>query len=69
MQQPVVGVPELALDEEVLSLDDAPAEELLKRLADHVLVAVVVSRVDEAVAGLQEFRVVTKLIFEIQKYF
>ncbi len=52
MQQPVVGVPELALDEEVLSLDDAPAEELLQCLADHVLVAVVVSRVDEAVAGL-----------------
>ena len=52
MIPPVVGVPELGLYEEVLPLDNAPPEELLQRLPDHVLVAVVVGGVDEPVAGL-----------------
>ncbi len=48
----MVGVPELGLNEELIPGDDPAAEELLQRLADHVFVAVVVGRVNKAVAGL-----------------
>ncbi len=48
----MVGVPELGLNEELIPGDDASAEELLQRLADHVFVAVIVGRVNKAVAGL-----------------
>ena len=50
--RPVVRVPELALDEELVARDDALGDALLDRRADLGLVVVVVRRVDVAVAGL-----------------
>ena len=48
----VEGAPQLGGDEEVLALDDAGINALLDSLADLVLVAVALRRVDVAVADL-----------------
>ena len=50
--RPVVPVPQLSLDEEVLSLDDPLGKQLLQGLPYHVLVVVVVGAVDGPVASL-----------------
>lgn len=47
MLSPVVPVPELCLDEQILPLDNALCKQLLQSLANHVLVVVVVGAVNE----------------------
>ena len=54
MLGPVIGVPQLGLDEEILALHHALGKQLLQGLADDVLVVVVVGAVDQAVSTVKK---------------
>ena len=56
MLSPVVPVPELCLDEEILSLDDPLGKQLLQGLPYHVLVVVVVGAVNQPSASIVSYK-------------